>query len=109
MKTNSEAKKEQAPKSKTSKAKSEAAPKPTKAAKPAKEPADRLPTTIDELKDGKAGLVTYLLLTGKGKDEIAAELKVEFKVSDAQAAKIVRRIDGRLRFFQRALALVPAK
>jgi hypothetical protein len=109
MKTNTEAKKEQAPKSKTPKAKSEAAPKPAKAAKPAKEPADRLPTTIDDLKDGKAGLATYLLLTGKGKDEIAGEVKEAFKVSDTQAAKIVRRIDGRLRFFQRALALVAAK
>ncbi len=109
MKTNTEAKKDEALKSKTPKGKSGAAPKPAKAAKREKIPADRLPTTIDELKDGKAGLATYLLLSGKGKDEIAAELKVAFKVSEPQAAKIVRRIDGRLRFFQRALSLVTPK
>jgi hypothetical protein len=47
------------------------------------------------LKAGKAGLATYLFLTGKGKEEIAAELKSAFKLSDTQAAKIVRRIVGR--------------
>ena len=57
----------------------------------------------------KAGLATYLFLCGKGKDEIAAELKSAFKLSDTQAAKITRRVLGRARFFQRALSLVTAK
>ena len=109
MKTNAEPKKEQPPKSKTPKAKAEPTPKPAKSEKRAKEPSDRLPTTIDELKSGKAGLATYLFLSGKGKDEIAGELKTAFKVSDTQAAKITRRIVGRARFFQRALSLVTAK
>jgi hypothetical protein len=106
MKNNAD-KKEQTPKAKTSK--TEATPKATKAQKATKEPADRLPATIEELKAGKAGLATYLFLSGKSKDEIAVELKSAFKVSDTQALKIVRRIVGRARFFQRALSLVTAK
>jgi hypothetical protein len=111
MKNGTESKKDttpKAPKAKT-KTKSEPAPKPAKAAKRSPEPADRLPSTVDELKAGKAGLVTYLFLSGKGKEEIAGELKSAFKLSDTQAAKIVRRIVGRARFFQRALSLVTAK
>jgi hypothetical protein len=107
MKNNVETK--QTPKVKTPKAKTEAAAKPVKASKAKKELADRLPSTVDELKAGKAGLATYLFLTGKGKDEIAGELKTAFKLSDTQAAKITRRIVGRARFFQRALSLVTAK
>jgi len=107
MKNNVETK--QTPKAKTPKAKTEAAPKPAKAPKAAKEPADRLPATVEELKAGKAGLATYLFLSGKGKEEIAGELKSAFKLSDTHAAKIVRRIVGRTRFFQRALSLVTAK
>ena len=38
-----------------------------------------------------------------------SDLKTAFKLSDTQAAKIVRRIVGRVWFFQRALSLVPAK
>ncbi|MCL4180940.1 MAG: hypothetical protein KJ072_24730 [Verrucomicrobia bacterium] len=57
----------------------------------------------------EAGLATYLFLTGKGKDEIAGELKAAFKLPDSQAAKIVSRIVARARFFQRALSLVTAK
>ncbi|MCL4180022.1 MAG: hypothetical protein KJ072_20025 [Verrucomicrobia bacterium] len=78
-------------------------------AKRAKEPADRLPSTVDELKAGKAGLATYLFLSGRGKEEIAAELKAAFKLSDTQSVKVTRRIVGRARFFQRALSLVTAK
>ena len=107
MKNGTESKKETTPKA--PKAKRQPAAKPKKAAKRAKEPADRLPTTVDELKAGKAGLATYLFLSGKGKDEIAGELKSAFKLSDTQSAKIVRRIVGRVRFFQRALSLVTAK
>jgi hypothetical protein len=107
MKNGSESKKETT--TKASKAKRQPAAKPAKAAKRAKEPADRLPSTIDELKAGKAGLATYLFLTGKGKEDIAGELKAAFKLPDTQAAKIVRRIVGRARFFQRALSLVTGK
>ena len=73
------------------------------------EPADRLPGTVEELKESKSGLVSYLFLSGKDKEEIAKELKTAFKLTDAQAAKIVRRITGRARFFQRAFALTAAK
>jgi hypothetical protein len=109
MKNGTESKKEATPKTPKAKTKSQPVAKPAKTAKRAKEPADRLPSTLDELKAGKAGLATYLFLAGKGKDEIASELKAAFKLSDTQAAKIVRRIVGRARFFQRALSLVTAK
>jgi hypothetical protein len=109
MKNNTESKKEATPK--TSKAKREPAAKAPKAtpskAKPAKkskeesEPVDRLPSNIDELKASKSGLVAYLFLSGKDKEAIAAELKTAFKLPDTQAVKIVRRITGRARFFQR--------
>ena len=107
MKNSTESKKETTPKA--PKAKRTSAAKPAKTAKRAKESADRLPATVDELKAGKAGLATYLFLTGKGKDEIAGELKAAFKLSDTQAAKITRRTLGRARFFQRALSLVSGK
>ena len=51
-------------------------------------------------------MVTYLFLSGQDKEDIAKELKVAFRLADAQAAKIVRRITGRARFFQRAFSLV---
>jgi hypothetical protein len=117
MKNNTESKKAATPK--TSKAKREPAAKAPKtaveAAKPAKkskeesEPVDRLPSTIDEMKASKSGLVAYLFLSGKGKDEIATELKTAFKLPDAQAVKITRRITGRARFFQRVNELMAAK
>jgi hypothetical protein len=107
MKNGTESKKETTPKA--PKAKRQPAAKPTKTAKRSPEPSDRLPATLEELKAGKAGLATYLFLSGKGKDEIAGELKAAFKLSDTQAAKITRRVLGRARFFQRALSLVTAK
>ncbi|MBE7502198.1 MAG: hypothetical protein M5U12_12395 [Verrucomicrobia bacterium] len=73
------------------------------------EPADRLPTTVAELKESKSGLVTFLHLSGKDKDDIAKELAATFKLADAQAVKIVRRITGRARFFRRAFDLMAAK
>ena len=116
MKT-AESKKEATPK--TPKAKREAAakadkptPEKAKLAKKAKEdsePVDRLPSTIDELKASKSGLVAYLFLSGKDKEAIAAELKAAFKLPDTQAVKIVRRITGRARFFQRVDELMTAK
>jgi hypothetical protein len=117
MKNNAESKKEAAPK--TSKAKREPvakAPKaPVEAVKPAKklkeesEPVDRLPSTIEELKASKSGLVAYLFLSGKDKEAIATELKAAFKLPEAQAVKVVRRITGRARFFQRVNELMAAK
>ncbi|GEM_PF-717905 len=138
MKTNIEAKKEQSPKTATpaalapaqnGKAKSTAeapvAPKPTadkpipkhvkattKAAAKADadgESVDRLPTTVAELKESKSGLVTFLFLSGRDKDEIARELQATFKLAESQAVKIVRRITGRARFFRRAFDLMAAK
>ena len=73
------------------------------------ESVDRLPTTVEELKESKSGLVSFLFLSGKDKGDIAKELKAAFKLTDGQAAKIVRRITGRARFFQRAFALTAAK
>ena len=73
------------------------------------EPADRLPTTVEELKESKSGLVTFLFLSGREKEDIAKELQAAFKLADAQAVKIVRRITGRARFFRRAFDLLAAK
>jgi hypothetical protein len=119
MKTNKDAVKEtaktqpttQAPapaqngKAKAPKAKKEPAAKVEKD----EEPADRLPTTVAELKESKSGLVTFLHLSGKEKDDIAKEVAATFKLADAQAVKIVRRITGRARFFRRAFDLMAAK
>ena len=72
-------------------------------------PADRMPTTVAELKESKSGLVTFLFVSGKDKDAIAAEVAGTFKVAEAQAVKIVRRITGRARFFRRAFELMAVK
>jgi len=69
MKNSVESKKSQTPKARTPKVKVDGAPKSAKSQD--KQPADRLPSTVEELKAGKAGLATYLFLSGKGKDEIA--------------------------------------
>jgi len=68
-----------------------------------------MPTTVAELKESKSGLVTFLFLSGKDKDAIAKEIAATFKLADAQAVKIVRRITGRARFFRRAFDLMAAK
>jgi len=73
------------------------------------EPADRLPTTVEELKESKSGLVTFLFLSGREKEDIAKDLAATFKLAEAQAVKIVRRITGRARFFRRAFDLMAAK
>ncbi len=93
------------------KARKEPAAKVEKAAKADvdSEPVDRLPTTVEELKESKSGLVTFLFLSGKDKDDIAKEVAATFKLADAQAVKIVRRITGRARFFRRAFDLMAAK
>jgi hypothetical protein len=116
MKPHNDTTKDQAPKTpKTRKARTPKA-KPEPKAKPAKdaadrdgEAADRLPTTVEELKASKGGLVAYLFLTGKSKEEIAKEVGSAFKLSEVHAAKIVRRISGRVRLYQRVFALMPAK
>ena len=81
--------------------------KAAKAEKP--ETGDRLPSSVDELKGSKGGLVAFLFLAGRDRDGIASELKAAFKLSDEQALKITRRITGRARFFKRALELTTAK
>ena len=68
-----------------------------------------MPTTVAELKKSKSGLVTFLFLGGKEKDDIAKEIAATFKLADEQAVKIVRRITGRARFFRRAFDLMAAK
>jgi hypothetical protein len=88
--------------------------KPAKAAKAAKpdaegESTDRLPTTLDELKETKGGFVAFHFLTGKDKDAIAKDLAAAFKLAEPQAAKIVRRITARVRLYARVFELVPAK
>jgi hypothetical protein len=88
--------------------------KPAKAAKAAKsdsdgEATDRLPTTLDELKETKGGFVAYQFLTGKDREAIAKDLAEAFKLGEPQAAKIVRRITGRVRLYARVFELVPAK
>ncbi|MBE7501480.1 MAG: hypothetical protein HS113_14495 [Verrucomicrobiales bacterium] len=117
--TKEAAAKDQTPKAKAPKTKREAAPKDEKAEKVAKkakakadadaETGDRLPGNLDELKATKGGLVSFLFLSGKDKEAIAAELKTAFKLGDAHAAKIVRRITGRVRLFQRVFELMAAK
>jgi hypothetical protein len=88
--------------------------KPAKAAKAAKsdadgEATDRLPTTLAELKETKGGFVAYQFLTGKDRDAIAKDLGAAFELGEAQAAKIVRRITGRVRLYARVFELVPFK
>ena len=88
--------------------------KPAKATKAAKadtegEVTDRLPTTLDELKETKGGFVAFHFLTGKDKDAIAKDLAASFKLTEPQAAKIVRRITGRVRLYARVFDLVPPK
>ena len=101
----------EAPKAKQPKAKRAAKTKTAKKAKKDKQagPADRLPSTLDELKATKGGLVCYLFFSGKEKAEITTELQAAFKLGEAQAAKIVRRITGRARLFQRVFQLMVAK
>jgi hypothetical protein len=83
-------------------------PKPAKG-KVKGESSDRLPATIEEMKASKGGLVCYLFLSGKDKAETAKELKAAFNLSDAQAAKITRRITGRVRFYRRVFELMAVK
>ena len=118
MKNNKDAAKEQAAKTATpapapvpnGKAKAPKAKKePAAKVEKEEEPADRLPTTVAELKESKSGLVTFLHLSGKDKDDIGKELAATFKLADPQAVKIVRRITGRARFFRRAFDLMAAK
>ena len=106
---NGDTKQDQTPKAKAPKTKREPAARKAKARKADGESGGRLPGNLDELKATKGGLVSFLFLSGKDKEEIARELKAAFKVPEAQAVKIVRRITGRARFFQRVQELMAAK
>ncbi len=101
--------KTQDPKADTAPAAKDKTPKPGKVNKASAELGDRLPTTIEELKATKGGLVCFLFLSGKEKAEIAKELKTAFGLGDTQAVKIVRRMSGRARFFRRVFELMAAK
>jgi len=89
-------------------------PKASRKAKAARkevdsEKMDRLPTTLRELRDTKGGFVATLFLKGMARDGIAKEVKAAFRLSEARAMKITRRITGRVRLYQRILELVAAK
>ena len=88
--------------------KPKASQKPKKAAA-GSDKLDRLPTTLRELRDTKGGFVATLFLKGMGRDGIAKEVKAAFRLSEARAMKITRRITGRVRLYQRILELVAAK
>ena len=70
---------------------------------------DRLPTTLDELKETKGGFVAFHFLTGKDKDAIAKDLTASFKLAEPQTAKIARRIIGCACLYAPVFELVPAK
>ncbi len=116
MKNSNETKKETAAKTQPQapatapKARAPKAPKaPAAKVEKDEEPADRLPTSVEELKETKGGLVTYLFLSGKEKEDITKQLGDAFNLSEAQAVKVVRRITGRARFFRRAFDLMLVK
>ena len=58
------------------------------------------------MKETKGGLVAVLFLSGKERDAIAKEVAGAFKLADAQALKITRRITGRVRLYQRVFELL---
>lgn len=68
--------------------------------------ADRLPTTMEELNETKGGFVAARFLAGKSHDAIAKELGLAFKLSEGQAAKITRRITGRVRLYKRLFEII---
>jgi len=90
-------------------AKAPAKPRKTIKGETEAEPTDRLPTTLEELRQTKGGLAASLFLEGKDQAAIAKELAEVFKVVDAQALKITRRITGRVRLYQRVFELVPKR
>jgi hypothetical protein len=92
------------PKAKATNGRRNAAPKVEKPEADT-ETSDRLPSSLEELKATKGGLVSFLFLSGKDKEEIAKELRAAFKLTEVQALKVTRRMTGRARFFQRALNL----
>lgn len=68
--------------------------------------ADRLPTTLKELNETKGGFVAARYLAGESNDAIAKELRLAFKLSESQAAKITRRITGRVRLYKRLFEII---
>jgi hypothetical protein len=111
MKKTTEATKDQTPKTATESklAKAKKAARGTAKADTDAETADRLPTTLKELKETKGGFVAHLFLTGVDKDTIAKELATAFKLAEPQALKITRRISGRVRLYARVFQLVGEK
>jgi hypothetical protein len=111
MKKTTEPTKDQTPKiaAESKLAKSKKAARETDKADADGESTDRLPTNVGELKETKGGFVAYQFLTGKDRDVIAKELAASFKLAEAQALKITRRIIGRVRLYQRVFELVPVK
>ncbi len=69
----------------------------------------RLPTTLKELKESKGGLVATPFLSGRDRDGIAQELKAAFKMNEAQALKVTRRITGRVRLYQTGVRTGPGE
>ncbi len=61
------------------------------------------------MKETKGGYVGFHFLTGNDKDAFAKDLAASFKLADPQAAKMVRRITGRVRLYARVFELVPSK
>lgn len=66
-------------------------------------------STIDEPNETAGGFVALHFLTGKEKDATTWDLVAALKLAEPQAAKIVRRITGRVRLYARVFELVPAK
>ncbi len=53
-------------------------------------PAQARAATVEHLKESKRGLVAWMQVTGREKDEIAKAVKDTSRVSEAQAVKMVR-------------------
>lgn len=89
-------------------------PKAIRKAKAARKEADtekldRLPTTLAELRETKGGFIATLFLKGRDRDGIAKEVKAAFRLTEARAMKITRRIIGRIRLYQRIFELLHAR
>ena len=66
-------------------------------------------STVDEPNETEGGFVAFHFLTGKDKDAIAKHLASAFKLDQAHATKITRRIAGRVRLYQRMFELISAE
>ncbi|MCP5523910.1 MAG: hypothetical protein H7A46_20430 [Verrucomicrobiales bacterium] len=66
---------------------------------------DRLPQAVQDMVAAKVGFVVFHWTRGKIKEEATGLTAKEFNTSTDQAHKIVRRITGWVRFFQRSFSL----